>query len=375
VSASETLFQAIAASGGDVIDVPVVLEASVPLELSGEVVRGRICTFVDAAGREWALRPDLTLPVAQAEIAARQAGATGESRRRYRGPVFRLPAAAGEPVEYEQIGIERFGADSGVAADVWLFDSLAAACASVGVETGRATFGDLSVFPAFVDALELPEDVAAGLKRAFRQEGGVRAYLGGRSEDQSSLSQRLRGMDRDDVAAFVDDIYALTGLNPIGERSVDEIVDRMHARAQASAGKSVSTEIDQLLTQLLSLETAYAEAASELRRIAGAANISGLNGTLDRFEQRAEQLATSAHSGLLSTARFATRFGRRFTYYDGFVFEIAAGERAVDLKRPIAVGGRYDSLLANLSGGAVDATAIGGIVIPHRLAHSEGAVS
>lgn len=375
MSASDTLFEAIAAGGGDVIDVPVVLEASVPLELSGEVVRNRICTFVDAAGSEWALRPDLTLPVAQAEIAARQAGASGESLRRYRGPVFRLPAVADEPVEYEQIGIERFGAATGVEADVWLFDSLAAACASVGVTSGRATFGDLSVFPAFVDALQLPGDVASGMKRAFRQEGGVRAYLGGQSENQSSLAKRLTGMDRDEVAAFVEDIYALTGLNPIGERSADEIVDRMHARAQAAAGKGVSADIDQLLTEVLSLETAYSDAAAELRKIAAAANVSGLDQTLDLFEQRSAQLAASAFSGLSKTARFATRFGRRFTYYDGFVFEIAAGDSDAELSRPVAVGGRYDSLLADLSGGAIEATAIGGIVIPHRLSPIAGAAS
>ena len=54
----------LAALGGEFIDPPMVLPAAVPLELSGEAVRSRICTFVDGHAQEWALRPDLTLPVA-----------------------------------------------------------------------------------------------------------------------------------------------------------------------------------------------------------------------------------------------------------------------------------------------------------------------
>ena len=147
MSVSDQVFQSIARRGGDEIDPPIIIEAAVPLELSGEVVRSRICTFADAEGREWALRPDLTLPVAQAEIAARRDGLTGETVRRYRGPVFRLPAIAGEPVEYEQIGLERFGAKRGVEEDVWLFEALAEACVAAGLDTGQTSFGDLSIFP------------------------------------------------------------------------------------------------------------------------------------------------------------------------------------------------------------------------------------
>lgn len=375
MSVAQQVFTTLAARGGDEVEVPVIIEAAVPLELSGEVVRSRICTFADADGREWALRPDLTLPVAQAEIVARSAGASDETLRRYRGPVFRLPSIPGEPVEYEQVGLERFGAPRGVEEDVWLFETLVGACAAAGVETGVISFGDLAIFPAFVDALGLQEDVAAGLKRAFRQEGGVRAYLAGHSEKRSGLSQRLKGMDRDEVASFVDDIYAMTGLRPVGERTADEVVERLFQSAGSSADASLSEDADAILTELLSLQAPYQEAPVALRALADRAGLKGLEQLLDQFAARTERIAASANSALLGAARFATRFGRRFTYYDGFVFEIAADASEAAMKRPIAAGGRYDSLLADLSGGAVSATAIGGIIIPHRLAGQSGAGS
>lgn len=373
MSIADQVVAALAGRGGEDVDVPVIIEAAVPLELSGEVVRSRICTFADADGREWALRPDLTLPVAQAEIAARRGGQTSEAVRRYRGPVFRLPSLPGEPVEYEQIGLERFGAPRGVEEDVWMFEALADACAAADIQTGITSFGDLSIFPAFVDALSLPADISAGLKRAFRQEGGVRAYLAGHSEKRTGLSQRLKGMNRDEVAAFVDDIYAMTGLQPVGERTADEVVERLFQSAGSSADETLSEEADALLTELLSINVPFQDAPAALRALADGAGLSGLDEMLDQFTRRTEALAALTQGGLLGDAQFATRFGRRFTYYDGFVFEIASDSSEAAMMRPIAAGGRYDSLLADLSGGDVSATAIGGIIIPHRIGGPSGA--
>lgn len=372
MSRAQAAFDALSARGGDMVEVPIVLEASVPLELSGEIVRNRICTFTDEEGQEWALRPDLTLPVAQAEIAARESGRSGESVRRYRGPVFRLPALPGEPVEYEQIGIERFAAARSVAEDVWIFETLAAACVAAGQTGGVATFGDLSIFPDFVDALGLQEDIGAGLKRAFRQEGGVRAFLAGQKTNRSGIAARLAGLDRSEVGAFVDDIFAMTGVQPLGERSADEIIERLYQRAQVTE-LHLSGDQAELLTNVLAVEVPIAEAPARLEALAKAAGLSSLTETLDRFAERTERLAGGDFAELVKDAGFATRFGRRFTYYDGFVFEISGDASETSRQRPFASGGRYDTLLSDLSAGAVSATAIGGIVMPHRFEGGKGA--
>ena len=370
---ANTAMAAIAETGGDVIEPPILIEAKVPLELSGEAVRSRICTFVDQNGKEWALRPDLTLVVAQSEVAARASGPKGETVRRYCGPIFRLPSAAGEPVEYDQVGLEKFGAPRSVDEDVWLFTTLTNASGACGVESGHARFGDLSIFPAFVDALNVPADTAAGLKRAFRQAGGVRAYLDGQGQIQSGLSRRLSGMPRQDIAAFVDDIFAMTNVRPVGERRADEIVERLYERAKSAAGPSLTDEQGGVLDRLLSLDVAFSEAPDALATLASEAALSGLDAKLERFRQRTEQVMNEASSSFTKNARFATQFGRRFTYYDGFVFEVAAKDAEGGLKPPFLAGGRYDSLLADLSGGAVSETALGGILIPHRLPGQSGA--
>lgn len=372
MSIAEIAAKALEKSGGRFVEPPTVLEAKVPLELSGEAVRARICTFVDRNGQEWALRPDLTLVVAQAEVKARLTGESGDLLRRYHGPVFRLPANPGDPVEYDQIGIERFGAERGIGEDVWLFQTLAAAAESCGVTQGHAKFGDLSVFPAFVDALDFAPDTAAGLKRAFRQAGGVRAYLDGQARQESGLSRRLTGMAREDIADFVEDIFAMTNVRPVGERRGDEIVERLYARAKARTGSDLTETQKSILDRVLELDVDLAEAPGALAEIARDGSLDGLDEMLRRFAARTEQILSVNPAGLVQSARFATRFGRRFTYYDGFVFEVAAATGRESLTQPFLAGGRYDSLLSDLSDGAVSATALGGVVIPHRLARLIG---
>lgn len=178
-------------------------------------------------------------------------------------------------------------------------------------------------------------------------------------------------MSRDDIAAFVDDIFAITGVRPVGNRSADEIVERLHARSTISASFEISAEQSELLERVLALDVAFADAPAALLSIAKDGDLSGVESTLVRFGERTQRLQ-AFDSAFTQTAHFATRFGRRFTYYDGFVFEIAASPKGTDMKRPFVAGGRYDSLLSDLSTGEVEVTALGGIIIPHRVQNLSG---
>jgi len=138
--------------GGELTDPPIVMPANQPLELSGEAVRARLCVCVGDSGEECALRPDLTLPVA---IAQARVGVSGEVVKRYAARAFRLPAVAGDPMEFTQVGFERYGAPSTAETDAEAFALVCEAAASAGVSESETRMGDLAVFPAFVDALGL----------------------------------------------------------------------------------------------------------------------------------------------------------------------------------------------------------------------------
>ena len=63
-------------------------------------------------------------------------------------------------------------------------------------------------------------------------------------------------------------------------------------------------------------------------------------------------------------AAFAAEFGRNLEYYTGFVFEIVAAE--LGPKSPVAGGGRYDSLLADV-GAPASVPAVGSCIHTERL--------
>ena len=104
--------------GGDIVDPPITMPASQPLELSGEAVRARLCVFVNEMGEECALRPDLTLPVALAQA---EQGVSGETVKRYAARAFRLPVVPGDALEFTQVGFERYGAPSTAETDAESF--------------------------------------------------------------------------------------------------------------------------------------------------------------------------------------------------------------------------------------------------------------
>ncbi|MEO0982994.1 MAG: ATP phosphoribosyltransferase regulatory subunit [Pseudomonadota bacterium] len=351
--------------GGDLVDPPIMMPASIPLELSGEAVRARLCVTVDGEGREIALRPDLTLAVAREEVARRRARDVGERASRYAARAFRLPAEPGDPLEFTQVGFERFGAAMGAAADAEVFSRVAAAARAGGASTAEAWFGDLAVFPAFVDALDMSDGAAGALKRAFRQAGGVKALL--RAEEGAArhgLAGRLDGASWDEAEAVVRDVMAISGIQPVGARGLDEIVERLLAQAADAGAGRIPAEARRSLDAVLDVEVEIAAAADALSAIAAEAALTGLDDVLQALQTRMDAAAAEA-GAWLGPARFGTPFGRRFNYYDGFVFELFAPK--APWTKPFGSGGRYDQLLSDLSEGDVSATAVGGIVRPDRI--------
>ena len=351
--------------GGERINPPVVLPASVPLELSGEAVRSRLCVFSDERGQEQALRPDLTLPISLEQAVLRKQGKSGEFIAHYAARAFRLPADRDAPIEFVQVGFEKFGAPSNVQNDVNAFAVVVEAAIAAGAEPADGWFGDLSIFPTFVQGLGLPAPTTEKLKRAFRQAGRLRALL-----DQSvdtvptGVAARLKGASWDEAEAIVRDVLDLGGAPMIGTRTLPEIVNGLLAKAEAAEEGGLSAEASSVLNAVIEIEGPADKAVARLREIAQSIRAEAALQLIDRLEERMIAISETAGS-FLKTAQFGTPFGRRFNYYDGFVFELFA--EGAPSTQPFAAGGRYDSLLSRLSEGEVDASAVGGVVRADRI--------
>ena len=356
--------------GGDLVDPPVLMPASLPLELSGEAVRARLCVFPDANGHDMALRPDLTLAVAKSEAEDRKGGARGETLRRYSARAFRLPSTEGLDTEFTQVGFERFGAPSTADTDIKAFRSVYAAATVGAPKLGETWLGDLSIVPAILDGLSLDPATTDALKRAFRQRGGIVAYLNSAARDASdtgAVTRALKGASPEDAESLVRHMLTLAGVTPTGERGIDEVAERLLAKAESGSRGALPEATAALLLEILALSGPARETLDKLAKVLNANGLSGIDHALDRMASSLDAIEDLIS---MDTCWFAVSFGRRFTYYDGFLFEIFGFD--APMVAPLAAGGRYDGLIGSLTNGAVDVTAIGGVVRPDRMALAEG---
>src|ERR1700741_4502207 len=140
------------AQAGYVRAEPAILQPAEPfLDLSGEDIRKSLYLTTDASGEELCLRPDLTIPVARAYLASPAAGLPAGFS--YLGPVFRY--RWGRPSEFLQAGIESFGRQDRAAADAEMLALALEAVAAFGVRDVEIRTGDVALFNALIDALQL----------------------------------------------------------------------------------------------------------------------------------------------------------------------------------------------------------------------------
>src|ERR1700674_2871479 len=132
---------------------PAILQPAEPfLDLSGEDIRRRMYLTSEPSGRELCLRPDLTIPVSRDYLASPAGGEPAGFC--YLGPVFRQ--RGDRPGEFLQAGIESFGRRDTAAADAEMLALGLEALAQYGIEAPEIRIGDVGLFTALIEALDLP---------------------------------------------------------------------------------------------------------------------------------------------------------------------------------------------------------------------------
>jgi ATP phosphoribosyltransferase regulatory subunit len=175
-----------------------------------------------------------------------------------------------------------------------------------------------------------------------------------------TLSHLLAGLPEAEAAAVLEDLWSLAGIEPAGGRSAAEIVHRLAERAAVARAPDLTREQAAQIGRFLAIEGAPAEALAAVGRLAGVGGPK-LDAALKAWSRR---LSALQGEGVPATAlRFATAFGRDFGYYDGALFEVRSD--ALGPERPVAAGGRYDSLFARL-GASLPSGAVGCMVRPAR---------
>lgn len=348
------------AAGAEPVDAPILQPLGLLLELAGEAMRARLFVVQAEGGEELCLRPDFTVPVVRQHLESGQAA----GRYLYEGRAFRASDHPDRPQEFRQIGMERFDpagppdpdADAEIVALAWR------AAAAGGRDDLTLQLGDVALFAAFVDGLGLAEPLAARLKRAASRPRLLQAELAragaqGETSEGGRLADLLTGLSPSDAAALLEEVWALAGVEPVGGRGPAEIAQRLIRRADAQRAPALSVAQAQAVRDFLQIADAPHDAFAAIRQ---AGQGQELAAALEAWEQRLARLADTAPAARI---QFAAAPGHAFDYYDGLTFQVRSA--ALGAERPVAVGGRYDSLPGRL-GAKGSGRAIGCMVRPWR---------
>jgi ATP phosphoribosyltransferase regulatory subunit len=302
----------------------------------------------EPSGRELCLRPDLTIPVSRDYLAS-AAGAAGEAMGFcYLGPVFRQRGE--KPGEFLQAGIESFGRRDTAAADAEMLALGLEALAHYGIEAPEIRVGDVSLFTALIQGLELPPAWRRRLAKDFHRAGSLAHDLDRLRFDAKQsgpeyqgLLAALAGSDLRAAHALVTDLLSIAGITTVGGRSVGEIADRFLEQAALGGSARLPQQTQDTIERFLKIAGDPDEAAAELRALEEDTGVT-LAPAIDLMESRTGFLAAQGID--VARMRFATAFGRGVDYYTGFVFEIHDSQARISGQ--LVGGGRYDALLSRL---------------------------
>lgn len=336
------------------VNPPLLQPAEPFLDQSGEDIRKSLYLTTDPGGEELCLRPDLTIPVARQYLASAAAGRPAGFC--YCAPVFRYRGQRAS--EFLQAGAESFGRDDAAAADAEMLSLALKAIAAVGIRDVEIRMGDVALFAALIDALDLFPVWKRRLLKDFNRKADLAHDIEQmtlssvtRPNEYAGVLAALAGSDRKAALALVSDLMSIAGATSLGGRSVAEIADRFLEQSTLT-GSAFPADALRTIQRFLAIQGEPDQALAELRALASDAKLD-LSAAIDQFESRIGFMA--AHGIDTHAIRFSTAFGRGIDYYTGFEFDLHARGNGAE---PLVAGGRYDRLMTRL-GSPVPIAAVG----------------
>ncbi len=352
---ANTILKVFANAGYDYIEPEILQPADIFLDRSGEDIRTRTYVFTDPAGDELCLRPDLTVPTCRYHL---EHGMPEPEPVRYcySGPAFRFQPGGHDqlrPREFDQIGIEYFGAQDYETAEAEVISIAVEALRRAGLEDFHIKIGDLGLFNRLLDGIDMPERWRKRLRHDFWRPQAFQETLARLSDDPGAavdrelefmggvLSERV-----DETAATLDQLLTLRAVPLVGGRSVRDIAERISEKAADRSTPPLPSHLARLIQDYISVAGRPRDALRRIMNLIVAAELD-LSTSLAAFARRITLMQDSGIS--VDACRFFSEFGRNLEYYTGFVFQIEHDTPAGPM--PIAGGGRYDTLMSDIGAG------------------------
>ena len=327
---SEKILRSVKSNGYRYIELPSVIETNHIVQRSGESFRKFIFSFIDQAGNELCLRPDLTIASCLRYL---ENNLKGKEKIFYSGQAYRKSENKKDSIIRNQIGFEIIGSQSEKIDDKEIINTSLKSLKNFRYSSGTITIGNVEIFNLLISKLDIPKRWRLRLSRHFWREDYFNDLLK-RLETNSDVDPTIVEVDKRRYLKMLNDNQS----SMIASRTIKEILERFDKKIKDPRRPSRGRNISKIIKDFLKIKCPINIAANELNKFFRKNEINLF------VDQKYFPISKNKISKL--NVVFSTSFGRQLEYYTGMVFKI-------DIKSKSKIfnccnGGRYDKLILDL---------------------------
>jgi ATP phosphoribosyltransferase regulatory subunit len=334
---SENLLNLFKKKGFKIKKFENIIESKIIIERSGELFKKSLLSFEDENGKNFSLRPDLTI---SACLDYMKNIKRGEYKYTYFDQAYRRTFGK-ESLVRNQLGCEIIGS-SLKKADKEIINLIDDSLSKLIKNKTIIKINDIGLFSSLVNSLNLPIRWKLRLKRHFWRPEYFKDLLL-RLETGSDLQKNIFELDKKSYSKM----QKLNSNEKIAGRKISEILKRFEKKISEPRSNIDGKRVSRIVKEYLNINCKLKDAKKNLNKLEAKYK---LNLKLNKFDLFKLDIKNK-------DVIFTTNTGRGVEYYTGLVFEIYKKSKNINL----ASGGRYDNLMQIL-GSKRKIPAIGGAI-------------
>jgi ATP phosphoribosyltransferase regulatory subunit len=334
---SESLLNLFIKKGFKVKEFENIIESKIIIERSGEIFKKSLLSFEDDNGKNFSLRPDLTISACLDYIKNVKKGIY---KYAYFDQAYRRTFGKDSLVR-NQLGCEIIGS-SNMQLNSEIINLIDQSLKRVTKNSTVIKVNDINIFYSLVNSLKLPSRWRLRLKRHFWRPNYFNDLIS-RLESNTDLKNNVFELDKKSYLSM----KKLRPNEKIAGRKIKEILNRFEKKIKEPRSNINGVRVVKIIRDFLKINCPFKDVKNELKKFEIKNNVNLLLNQFDIFNLKFKN----------NDVIFSANIGRNAEYYTGLVFEIYKKSKNINL----ASGGRYDNLLQTL-GAKTKIPAIGGAI-------------
>ena len=334
---SESLLSSFIRKGFKVKTFENIIESKIIIERSGEIFKKSLLSFEDENGKNYSLRPDLTISACLDYLKNIKKGIY---KYVYYDQAYRRTFSK-ESLVRNQLGCEVIGSNN-KKIDQDIINLIDQSVKKIIKNNTLLKINDVNLFYSLVDSLNLPTRWKLRFKRHFWRPDYFKDLLR-RLATNSDLDKTIFELDKKSY-------FKMKKMNPkiaIGGRTIEEILNRFEKKIKEPRSKIDGKLIYKIINEFLKITCPLNKAKVIFQNFEKKYNVNLSLKQNNVFDLKC----------INKNVLFCSNTGRTTEYYSGIIFEVFKKSNNLIL----ASGGRYDGLMQTL-GSRKKIPAIGGAI-------------